>query len=88
MRIIEKTWQHRNDFEAILECNHCGSFQTMSNGYDDRNFHVNVLPAIRCRTCEKRGVETLPDGITDPGYQGGKIARRVIVETESWEINF
>jgi hypothetical protein len=72
MILKNKTWQHRFDFDGILECEHCGNEQIMKNGYDDANFRLNVIPAIKCAKCDKRTTkETLPK-ITDPGYQGAK----------------
>lgn len=44
--------QHRRDFTAIYECEHCG-FTMKSDGYDDTNFHVNVIPNMKCTACGK-----------------------------------
>ncbi|MEG1896539.1 MAG: hypothetical protein RR162_09895 [Oscillospiraceae bacterium] len=56
MRIKEITYQHRRDFEAIYECEHCGhSFA--KRGYDDANFHQNVVPAMKCPKCGKTAGE-------------------------------
>lgn len=50
MRIKTILSQHRRDFRAIYECEHCGhSYE--SYGYDDANFHQNVIPAMRCTKC-------------------------------------
>ena len=43
MRIKEIISQHRRDFKAIFECEHCGHTETKS-GYDDANYHQNVIP--------------------------------------------
>lgn len=51
MRILEMKSQHRRDFRAIYECESCG-FRTESTGYDDRNFHDNVIPNMKCRECK------------------------------------
>jgi len=48
-RIIEQT---RRDFTAIYECEHCG-YEKKGYGYDDTNFHVNIIPKMKCPTCEK-----------------------------------
>jgi len=52
MRIKKITSQHRRDFMAIYVCEHCGAEQTDS-GYDDDNFHRNVIPAMKCAACGK-----------------------------------
>lgn len=48
--------QHRRDFHAIYECEHCG-YQMQSYGYDDANFHQNVIPSIVCQDCGKMAGE-------------------------------
>jgi transcription elongation factor Elf1 len=53
MKIKEITIQHRRDFTAIYECEHCGYTETGS-GYDDANFHNNVIPQIECKICGKK----------------------------------
>jgi ribosomal protein L37AE/L43A len=50
MRIKTITSQHRRDFWAIYECEHCGAEQKGS-GYDDANFHQNVVPQMKCKQC-------------------------------------
>lgn len=50
MRIVEKIKQHRRDFQAIYECEHCGE-TTEGYGYDDDNFHRNVIPSMKCESC-------------------------------------
>ena len=52
MRIKEVTSQSRRDFEAIYECEHCGHKQE-GYGYDDLNFHENVIPGMKCKSCNK-----------------------------------
>jgi hypothetical protein len=52
MRIKEIVSQHRRDFTAIYECEHCGATRT-DGGYDDDNFHRNVIPAMKCKSCNK-----------------------------------
>lgn len=52
MRIKEILWQYRRDFRAIYECEHCGhTFE--GEGYDDANFHQNVVPKMECPNCGK-----------------------------------
>ena len=52
MRIKEKINQHRRDFTAIFECEHCGS-EVEAQGYDDANYHYNVIPNMKCINCSK-----------------------------------
>jgi len=52
MRIKEIISQHRRDFRAIYECEHCG-FMYEGSGYDDTYFHNNVIPAMKCPHCKK-----------------------------------
>lgn len=52
MRIKEIIYQHRRDFEAIYECEHCGT-TIRQTGYDDANFHNNVIPKMVCKKCGK-----------------------------------
>jgi predicted RNA-binding Zn-ribbon protein involved in translation (DUF1610 family) len=50
MRIKKITSQHRRDFNAIYECEHCGH-EYEGQGYDDANFHQNVIPKKACPEC-------------------------------------
>ena len=52
MKIKEVLSQHRRDFHAIYECESCGATET-GYGYDDRNFHDNVIPNKKCKQCGK-----------------------------------
>ena len=52
MKIKTITSQHRRDFYAIYECEHCGHTEK-GDGYDDANFHNNVIPTIKCKKCGK-----------------------------------
>lgn len=55
MFIQEITWQNRNDFHAIMQCEHCDTTRKLTAGYDDLNYHQNVIPAMSCSACgEKR----------------------------------
>ena len=56
MKIKKILSQHRRDFTAIYECEHCGH-EVESGGYDDANFHNNVIPGFECEECGK----TAPD---------------------------
>lgn len=50
MKIKEITSQIRRDFRAIYECEHCSATKKGS-GYDDANFHDNVIPDMECEKC-------------------------------------
>jgi len=52
MKIKEITSQNRRDFQAVYECEHCGH-KVKGYGYDDANFHENVIPAMKCGECGK-----------------------------------
>lgn len=59
MKVKKILWQHRRDFRAIYECEHCGNTEEQA-GYDDDNFHENVIPQWTCTKCgEKAPVYTL-----------------------------
>lgn len=56
--IIKKiTSQHRRDFRAIMECEHCKHTQQLNSGYDDANYHQNVIPKMKCESCDKTASE-------------------------------
>jgi len=70
MKIETIVSQHRRDFTAVYKCEHCGYTHT-ANGYDDSNFHVNVIPAMKCPQCDKTAASDYrplttkyPDGMT------------------------
>jgi transcription initiation factor IIE alpha subunit len=50
MRIKRITSQSRRDFNAIYQCENCGNEQK-GYGYDDANFHDNVIPKMKCSKC-------------------------------------
>ena len=52
MKIKRIDSQYRRDFYAIYECEHCGH-EHRASGYDDDNFHRNVIPAMKCPACGK-----------------------------------
>lgn len=62
MKIKEKTYQHRRDFKAVFVCEHCG-YENEIWGYDDANYHENVIPAMKCPQCGKTSgkVSSRPD---------------------------
>lgn len=51
--IISRT---RRDFRATYVCEHCDR-ETEGSGYDDSNFHDNVIPDMKCGGCGKKGGE-------------------------------
>ena len=51
MKIKKMISQHRRDFYADMECESCGHIEEKVSGYDDDNFHVNVIPTMRCKKC-------------------------------------
>lgn len=62
MKIKTKLRQHRRDFTAIYQCERCG-FEHKESGYDDANFHHNVIPEMVCPDCGEvgRGPSSSPD---------------------------
>lgn len=56
MKIKEYTYNNRRDFKAIYMCEECG-FTKEAWGYDDRNFHDNVVPNMKCDKCGKSRVD-------------------------------
>lgn len=53
MKIKTITEQSRRDFSCIYECEHCGH-ERNGCGYDDANFHENVIPNMECDKCHKK----------------------------------
>lgn len=69
MKIEKIVSQSRRDFTAVYVCEHCGATKT-GGGYDDGNFHQNVIPAMKCESCGKTSgddyrprVTKYPDGM-------------------------
>ncbi|NLZ54303.1 MAG: hypothetical protein GX892_14380 [Thermoanaerobacteraceae bacterium] len=56
MHIKKIVSRHRRDFIANYECEHCG-FEVERPGYDDLNFHQNIIPIMECPYCKKRAGE-------------------------------
>lgn len=67
MKIKEYTDSHRNDFCAIMECEHCGSTQKLTTGYDDNYYHEHVIPAMTCKSCGKNRSGEIPVSKNDSG---------------------
>ena len=62
MKIETIESRHRRDFYAIYVCEHCGA-KKRGSGYDDANFHANVVRKMECRQCGKTaGAEYDPRG--------------------------
>jgi predicted RNA-binding Zn-ribbon protein involved in translation (DUF1610 family) len=57
MKIEKIIRQHRRDFQAIYECEHCG-FTKEDGGYDDAYFHNEVIPKMVCPKCGKTADES------------------------------
>lgn len=55
MKIKEILSQYRRDFNAIYVCEGCGAEEKRS-GYDDENFHHNVIPNLICKNCGESSV--------------------------------
>lgn len=72
MKIKTIDSQNRRDFYATYECEGCGHTER-GHGYDDDNFHRNVIPNMKCKACGKSagelGVEVRPLGTRYPAHQ-------------------
>ncbi len=66
MRIKELIHQNRRDFKAIFECEFCGNTEE-KRGYDDMNFHNNVIPNMECSKCKKKS-GTVTSQATNPDW--------------------
>lgn len=60
MFIKEITSRIRYDFNAVMECEHCGHQQGITTGYDDWNYHANVVPKMTCAACKKNRAGDVP----------------------------
>jgi predicted RNA-binding Zn-ribbon protein involved in translation (DUF1610 family) len=58
MRIKTILNQHRRDFRADYECENCGFIDKDKSGYDDINFHQNVIPNMRCPKCGESSISS------------------------------
>ncbi|MCI4435419.1 MAG: hypothetical protein JHC33_01230 [Ignisphaera sp.] len=56
MKIKEILDKYRRDLVAVYECEHCGHIIT-AGGYDDKNFHTKVIPAMICEKCGKTSAD-------------------------------
>jgi primosomal protein N' len=57
MKIKTIISQHRRDFSAIFECEHCDTTEKI-NGYDDAYLHSQVIPNMECKKCGKTSPDT------------------------------
>jgi transcription elongation factor Elf1 len=53
MKIRKILSQYRNDFTAMMECEHCGHTEKLTSGYADDFYHQRVIPALHCTACGK-----------------------------------
>ena len=71
MKILNIRRQSRRDFFGEAICEHCQHIDKDFRGYDDDNFHRNVIPKIECENCGKTSPSDYrPMGTKYPeGYQ-------------------
>lgn len=55
MKIKQILSQNRRDFSAIYICEKCGH-EEKDGGYDDANFHNNVVPSMICKNCGESSI--------------------------------
>lgn len=48
MHVSEILSRHRNDYVAIMECEHCGHRWKNGAGYADAYYAYRVIPAMHC----------------------------------------
>jgi hypothetical protein len=53
MKLIEVLAQYRRDFQGVYKCEFCGHIEkdVCYDSYDDRNYHDNVIPNKKCKSC-------------------------------------
>lgn len=71
MKIDHIISQTRRDYSADMVCEHCGHHQIDAHGYDDANYHRNVIPNMKCKSCGEKAPEDYrplttkyPEGMT------------------------
>lgn len=67
MKIKAIKSQHRNDFTADMECEHCGHVQHLDSGYSDNYYYEHVIPAMTCGACGKNRAGVVPESKNDNG---------------------
>jgi len=75
MKIKEMISQYRRDFTALMECEYCGHQEMNNSGYDDRYYHDNVIPNMKCTKCGESTVS-----------KGGEIERVATKYPEGFQI--
>lgn len=58
MKIKKIHSQNRRDFDADLECEHCGHIEKNILGYDDNYFHDIIIPNMKCKSCNLQAPNT------------------------------
>jgi len=58
MKIIRTYAWNRRDFSYDAKCEECGHESTGHEGYDDRNYHDNVIPDMKCEKCGRSTNDT------------------------------
>lgn len=55
MKLKEILSQHRRDFQGKYECEFCGHIDVdeYMDSYNDRYYHENVIPNMKCGKCGK-----------------------------------
>ena len=53
MKVTRRYNQYRRDLNIDLECEGCGTTQSVKRAYDDRNYWDNVVPNFSCPSCGK-----------------------------------
>lgn len=56
MKIKTILSQSRRDFRATIYCEFCNKETTLNDGYDDNYYHTKVIPAMKCKHCNKSTV--------------------------------
>ncbi len=64
MKLLRKIRQHRRDFTAIYQCEHCGH-EEQGDGYDDAYFHQQVIPRMTCSGCGRDAADDTPKSMPD-----------------------
>jgi len=69
MKIKSIISEYRNDFNAVMECEHCGHQSTLTTGHHDNYYHTSVIPAMTCKACGKnRSGEAGADKTDEDGW--------------------
>lgn len=65
MKLIKILSQHRRDFKGQYKCEFCDHIEIdkSMDSYDDRNYHDNIIPNIKCPKCNKSTISE--NGVVD-----------------------